>query len=57
MKSKWKCPKCGSEAYDVEELVMYGRYGFMGRGYRFYAVMCRNCGFTEFYFKERTTWV
>jgi predicted nucleic-acid-binding Zn-ribbon protein len=49
---KWKCPKCGGEDYKLEELMMTGRHGVAGRGYRFNTFICQKCGFSELYFKE-----
>jgi len=54
MKLEWKCPKCGSETYEIQELSMYGRYGALSRLYRFIAVICSGCGYTELYYREKT---
>jgi predicted nucleic-acid-binding Zn-ribbon protein len=47
---KWKCPKCESEDYKLEELVMSGRHG---KGYFFYILICQKCGFSEMHFKHK----
>ena len=53
-----KCAKCGSEKIRHEELAVGGRHGVvMGRGYRFHVYICDECGYSEFFFKERTSWV
>ena len=53
-----KCAKCGSENIKTEELAVGGRHGVVGgRGYRFNVYICEECGYSEFYFKERTVWV
>jgi|YelNatPaOPRAMG01_1025707.scaffolds.fasta_scaffold151288_2 predicted nucleic-acid-binding Zn-ribbon protein len=51
-----KCSKCGGKVKQ-EELSMYGRYGAMGRAYRFLATICQECGYTELYYWEKTAWV
>jgi len=52
-----KCAKCGSEQIRHEELTMYGRYGYGGRRYPFDVYICKECGYTELFFKERTSLV
>ena len=53
-----KCVKCGSEKFRREELAMGGRHGVVGgRGYRFDVYICEECGYSEFFFKEKTIWV
>jgi predicted nucleic-acid-binding Zn-ribbon protein len=52
-----KCSKCNSEQIKHEELSMYGRHGVSGRGYRFDAYICTECGYTELFYRERTGWV
>lgn len=47
------CPKCKG-TLNEEELTMYGKLGFGGKGYRFKAMICPLCGFTELYFKDRS---
>jgi len=52
------CVKCSSEKFRREELAMGGRHGVVaGRGYRFDVYICEECGYSEFFFKERTLWV
>jgi predicted nucleic-acid-binding Zn-ribbon protein len=51
---EWKCPKCGSEDYRLEELMMTGRHGVIGRGYRFNVFICQKCGYSELYYREKT---
>jgi predicted nucleic-acid-binding Zn-ribbon protein len=51
-----KCIKCGSEKFRYEELgIATGNPP--GRGYRFDVYICEECGYSEFFFKERTIWV
>ena len=45
-----KCPRCGEEDMKHEEFSMYGKLGFMGPAYRFDVYICKNCGFSEFFF-------
>lgn len=52
-----KCPRCARERWRTEELSMYGKHLFIGRGYRFRVFMCEDCGYSELYFKERATWL
>jgi len=49
-----KCAKCGSPDFRKELLTQYGKYGIIGRGYRFYFYICRACGYSETYFADRT---
>ena len=49
-----KCGKCGSPDLRKELLTMYGKYGAIGRGYRFDVYICRMCGYSESYFADRT---
>lgn len=51
------CPKCGCESWIREELAMYGRYGIMGRAYRFHVFICEDCGYSQFFYSERSTWI
>jgi len=48
------CPKCNGTLKE-EELTMYGKYGYMGKGYRFDALICPLCGYTEFYYKDKSS--
>jgi predicted nucleic-acid-binding Zn-ribbon protein len=42
----------------MDELSMYGKHGgMMSKGYRFIAVVCQECGFTEFSYKEKSSWI
>jgi hypothetical protein len=36
-----ECSRCQTEAWSQEELVMYGRYGTFGKGWRFWAFICQ----------------
>lgn len=45
------CPKCNGTLKE-EELTMYGKYGIGGKGFRFKAMICPLCGFTELYYKD-----
>jgi len=49
-----ECPRCRGEEWSQEELVMYGRYGTFGKGWRFWAFICQECGYTELYHKEHS---
>ncbi|RLE57841.1 MAG: hypothetical protein DRJ40_01110 [Thermoprotei archaeon] len=53
--SGWRCPKCGSIEFKIQE------HAFTGAGltrlldwqaYEYVAVICCRCGYTEFYSKE-----
>ena len=46
-----KCAWCGSEELKQTVLTMYGKLGFMGPDYRFDVYMCKNCGYSEFFFQ------
>jgi len=52
-----QCPRCESEEWKQEELSMYGRYGVMGKGWRFVALICQKCGYSEFYHKDVSGWI
>ena len=47
------CPKCKGTLRE-EELTMYGKHGFGGKGYRFRAMICPLCSFTELYYKDQS---
>jgi predicted nucleic-acid-binding Zn-ribbon protein len=47
-----KCTKCGSEKIKREEFSMHGKLGFMGPDYRFDVYICKNCGYSEFFFQS-----
>lgn len=47
-----KCAKCGSEEIKREEFSMYGKLGFMGPAYRFDVYICKDCGYSVFYFQS-----
>lgn len=49
-----KCTKCGALDLRKELLTNYGKYGAIGRGYRFAVYICRACGYSESYFEDRT---
>jgi predicted nucleic-acid-binding Zn-ribbon protein len=49
-----RCPRCNGTC-KVEELSMYGKYGIGGKGYRFDAFICPLCGYTEFYYKDKSS--
>lgn len=46
-----KCTRCDGAEIRHTELTMYGKLGFMGPDYRFDVFICKNCGFSEPYFK------
>jgi predicted nucleic-acid-binding Zn-ribbon protein len=47
------CPKCNGTLKE-EEVTMYGKLGFGGRGFSFKAMICPLCAFTELYYKDRS---
>ena len=47
-----KCTICGDEDLKHEEFSMYGKLGFMGPAYRFDVYICKNCGYSEFFFQS-----
>ena len=47
-----KCARCDGDRVHRTELTMYGELGFMGPDYRFDVYICKNCGFSESYFKD-----
>ena len=47
-----KCTKCGSEKIKRDEFSMHGKLGFMGPDYRFDVYICKNCGYSEFFFQS-----
>lgn len=51
-----KCARCGSERIRREELAMHGKWGFMGRSYKFDFYICQQCGYSELFFK-RASWL
>jgi predicted nucleic-acid-binding Zn-ribbon protein len=48
------CAKCGGRDLQRQQLTSYGKFGAIGRGYRFDVYICRACGYAESYFVERT---
>ena len=52
-----RCPKCECERWIREDLAMYGRYGIMGRGYRFLVFICEDCGYSQLFYSERSAWI
>ncbi|MFA5374735.1 MAG: hypothetical protein WC455_03140 [Dehalococcoidia bacterium] len=51
-----KCGRCSSEQVERQEMTMYGKLGFMGPDYRFDCYICRECGFSEFFF-QKAKWI
>jgi len=47
-----KCGRCGDEQIKHEEFSMHGKLGFMGPDYRFDVYICKNCGYSEFFFQS-----
>ena len=52
-----KCAKCNAPEFQIEKVVMYGKFGTMGMGFRFDVYICRRCGYSENYFTGRARWV
>ena len=52
-----KCVKCDSERIKLEELTMGGRHGeSLGRVYKFYVYICEECGYSELFYKGKSSW-
>ncbi|RFA94837.1 zinc ribbon domain-containing protein [Pyrobaculum aerophilum] len=51
----WKCPKCGSSSFIIEEHSLTGT-GLTRlldwEAYEYVALICGRCGYTEFYSKK-----
>jgi predicted nucleic-acid-binding Zn-ribbon protein len=57
-KVKYKCMKCGSERYKVEERALTGTGAsrFMNiQRHLYYLVICEQCGFVEMYKKGQAS--
>ena len=52
-----KCPKCGCERWVTEELTMYGKYGYIGQGYRFTVFICEDCRYSQLFYSHRSAWI
>lgn len=47
-----KCDKCGCGEIKWEEFSMHGKLGFMGPDYRFDVCICKECGYSQFFFQS-----
>ena len=46
---RWKCPKCGSEEFEVEERTSLLRSGLLGKRLKYLLVRCSRCGYSELF--------
>jgi len=45
----WKCPKCGSEEFEVEKRASSLRSGPLGKRLEYLLVKCSKCGYSELF--------
>lgn len=53
--ASWKCPKCGNEEYEKDQLQATGgnfSKGFNVQNKKFITISCKKCGYTELYREE-----
>jgi len=58
MQGKWKCPKCESQQYELDEIRTTGgnlSKFFNVQNKKFTAVSCTQCHYTEFYKGKTST--
>jgi len=51
-----KCGKCSSTQLEHQEMTMYGKLGIMGPDYRFDCYICKECGYSELFFRK-ASWI
>ncbi len=53
-RTAYSCPKCSNPSYEVEEIRATGKYSrfFDVQNKKFTALICENCGHTDFYRAE-----
>ena len=47
----WKCPKCGSDEFEVEKKTSSFRSGLLGKRQEYILVKCSRCGHSELFTK------
>lgn len=53
--ASWKCPKCGNEEYEKDQLQATGgnfSKVFNVQNKKFITISCKKCGYTELYREE-----